>query len=978
MPRLGSAIPFVARGTEIARLRAALDRARNGAPAAVLVSGDAGVGKSRLLSEFTAAAQDQNTHLLLGRCVSVGENGLPYLPFKEIIEQVAVADPDAVSARAPLAGLTGHSVTVLANGDAGYNLGQFQLFDAVLAALSDLAAERCVVLALEDLHWSDASTRDLLVFLLSRLSNQRILIVGTYRSDDLHRRHPLRTLLTEAVRLPTVEHLNIAPFDAADSAVFVRALAGDDVEASIVSDVAARSEGNAFFAEELVAAGTSPDSGLPTMLADLLLARVEALSPAAQRVVGAMSVAGRQHIGHSALQAVLDIDDAELDAALREALHHHVLVMDGDAYTFRHALLREAVYNDLLPGERVRLHATFATRIRDVGGDDMAAWLSFHSLRSNDLVTALAASVRAAGHAMQVGAPSSELGHVEQALELWQGVDSPETHAGLDEFGLTRRAAYVAAAAGHPERAVSFARAATALVDQRDDSELQADIRRQLAEALLSDDEWDDADQAIADAWRLVEDSPPSRTRAWVLAVRAHNYRGTDHAYRRALAEQAAHDAQASGSASAEADALISLAYSDIQTGDVERACARLEKARERADEAGAPNVELRSRFNLVITRYEQGSLELAAEIADAAAARAVELGLTWSSYGIEIRWMLVMVQHARGSWADALAASSPPGERVSDTVTALLAASGAAVKVGLGRFDEADRELAAVRTQWHRDGQIAQLGGIAGIEMACWRGTPESATSITDEAIASMRASSSSRWPLGGIRLATLGLAAQADIATRARQRGDHDTRMAAVATGDRLADYAWQTHDHGLPRSDRLGPEGLAWVTRLRAETNRLHEKAGTQAWHDVVDAFGGYGDVYSAAIARWRLGEALIADGDRDGAATEVTVALETAERLGAEPLAGALRDLARRARLGVAGAQRPTTDLLTSREMAVLELVARGHTNRKIGEQLFISDKTVSVHVSRLLAKLDASSRTEAVALARQQGLLDERT
>ncbi|TDC50861.1 LuxR family transcriptional regulator [Jiangella ureilytica] len=975
VPRLGTGVPFIARGDEIGRLRAALARARTGGGGAVLVSGDAGVGKSRLLTEFLAEAGSGGAHVLLGRCLSVGEAGLPYLPFKEVVEQLRALRPGLVEARPALSGLIGRTASTAAPSREENDLGQLQLFDAMFTALAELGDDAPVLLAVEDLHWSDASSRDLLSFLVSRLAGQRLLLVGTYRSDDLHRQHPLRPLLAELVRLPVVERLDLTPFGPADTLAFVETLADGSIDAELMADVAARSEGNAFFAEELVAASaTGPVGGIPTALADVLLSRVETLSPAAQRVVGAISVTGRRHVRHAAVRSVVDLPDGELDAALREALQHHILVTDDqDGYTFRHALLREAVYADLLPGERVRLHAAYARRIVDLQQDELAGALAYHSLRSNDLPTALAASVKAADDAMRVGALAAELRHVEQALELWSAVQNPAEHAGVDELTLTRKAAYVASAAGHPERALAYAQAAVVVADRDSDSVTRADVRRQLTEAFLANGRWAEAQKTIADAWELVESQPPSRTRAWVLALRARTLWATDDDVSRSYAEQAIEDARAAGSVSAESDALISLAFNDLRAGAVEDACTLFEQARQNAVRVGSANVELRASFNLVTTRYEQGLLDAAVALADAAVQRANALGVTWSMYGLELRWLRAMVHYGHGSWDEALAAASPPGEQVSDTITALLAASAAIIKVSRGHFDDAQRELVRVRPEWHRDGQIALLAGVAGVEMAGWQGRHSDATALADEAIAAMRKGDADRWPLGGIRLAVLAIGALADAARVARLEHDTHAETAAVAEGRRFAEHARLTAQHGIPRADRLGPEGVAWLARLAAEESRLTGSTDPAPWRATVEAFG-YGDVFHAALAQWRLGEVLVTAGDRDAAAVELAAAHETAGRLGAQPLADAVRDLARRAHLALPGTVLPATGLLTPRELSVLELVARGYTNRKVGEELFISEKTVSVHLSRVMTKLGAASRTEAVSVAHQRGLL----
>ncbi|HSI94181.1 MAG TPA: AAA family ATPase [Jiangellaceae bacterium] len=981
MPRLGSGLPLIARTDELDQLHRALRRAQSGTAGAVLVSGDAGVGKSRLTSEFADLAKNEDALVLVGRCLGVGA-GLPYLPFVEVVDQLRASHPDVVADRPALAGLTGPEQRAATPADqGGSDLSQLQLFDAMLSALAALCSERVVVLVIEDLHWADPSTRDLLSFLLSRLGSQSLLVVVTYRSDDMHRQHPVRPLLAELVRLPSIERLDLQPFAPADAREFVRALLDggldDRLDDALVAAIAERSEGNAFFAEELVAAAAGGNEGLPATLADVLLARVEKLSPETQRVVRAVSVTRRQP-SHAALQAFLAIDDDRLEAALREAVQHHVLVQGDaapDVYAFRHALVREAVYNDLLPGERTRLHAAYAERISAEYDPSLAAALAYHSLHSNDLPTALTASVDAAHESIKIGALGVALGHLEQALELWDAVDDPEQRTGSHELALLRKAAYVASAAGQPERALAFGKAALDLVDQQHgDPVVAADVRRQYAQILLINLRWSEAEQIVLEAWELIKDQPPSKERAWVLEMMARRGKGhPDIGDHRTFAQAAIADAKATGSAGAEANALITLAFSDNWDGRVEQACELLEQARRRAVEAAVPDVELRAIYNLSVTCYEQGLLDLAARAADDGARRAAELGLTWSPYGLELRWFQVMVHYARGDWDRAAAAAAPPGEQVSDTISALIAASGGLVEVGRGQFAAAERMLARVRPALARDDQVAQLAGVAGAEMACWQRRPEAASQLIDEAMDAVRKNSGSEWPMGGIRMATLALAAQADLAQQARQHADARAEAAAVTKGRRYATHAEQTAEYGTPRTGKLGPEGRAWLARMRAERCRLTADHDPAMWQAVVEAFG-YGERYQQAIARWRLAEALVATGDRDAASSELSEALETAAQLGAAPLAEACRDLARRARLGLPGAAPPVADTLTPREVSVLRLVAEGRTNRQIGEELFISNKTVSVHVSRVMAKLSAGSRTEAVAIAYQRGLL----
>ncbi|MCP2166372.1 helix-turn-helix transcriptional regulator [Goodfellowiella coeruleoviolacea] len=1019
MPRLGSGIPLVARAAELGGLRAALDRADQGTAAGVLVSGDAGIGKTRLVEELAAQASAAGALVLTGRCLDVGESGLPYLPFAEALGQLRDERLAAVLARPALvrllpelaiAGRLGQrpeqaSASGLTSGmdlptalglpRTEQDVGQLQLFDAVFGLLGELAEQSCVVLLIEDLHWADASTRRLLSFLLTRLRTQRVLVVASYRTDDLHRRHPLRPLLAELVRLPIVERLELAPLSQDDACAFVRALVGDDVPDQVVRQVAAQSEGNAFFAEELIAAysGCGP-AGLPASLVDVLLARVEQFGPAAAQVVRVASAAGRQ-VAHADLRAVVDLDELALDEALREAVQRHVLVAgDDDVYRFRHALLREAVYGDLLPGERVRLHAGYARMLaaRTASGTaprGTAAALAHHSLESNDLGQALAASVRAAEEAKDLSAPAEYLGHLEQALRLWDAVPADQRPSDVDELELLRRASWAAGTAGDPERALAYARSAVALADRLGDPEAAADARQRLVQTLLVLEGHEaEANEITDQAWQLVADQPPSRTRARVLALQARVLRylgGHEQSVRRA--EQAVRDARAVGAVDAEVDALVTLALQAERTGEDEDAVRQLRLAVDLAVEGGALAEELRARYYLGLNAYEAGLIDKSIEIIDAGVARATDLGLSWSGFGLELRVIQAIAKYAGGDWDGAEAAAQPPGEAVSSVVLTRLAAAALYPLVGRGRFAEAEELITRLRENWQVDLTIPLIAGAAGAELACWRDDPDQAVERVGESLTWARRIGGP-WVLAGIRLAALGVAACADQAVRAVRRRDTDALAAAVAEGRRLHEHARLTAANGSPRTSDLGPEGVAWLARAEAELARLLAVHGpthqdgqavdaARRWADAVRAFD-YGARYEQAICRWRWAEALLAAERRDEAAEHLRQAAAVAAELGARPLAEAVEALAGRARIALRADQpvpRQTLDLFTPRERAVLELVALGRTNREVGEELYISEKTVSVHLTRVMAKLGASRRAEAVALAYDRGLLD---
>src|SRR5918998_1816469 len=480
--RLGFGIELVGRRHEVSALTGALDRAAVGKPTGLLMSGDAGVGKSRLVAEAVERAAAAGFTVLVGRCLDTAESALPYLPFTEIVGALAATRPELVAEHVALRHLLPGSLARTAATGEQRDLGQLQVFDAVLSVLDELTASTPALLVVEDLHWSDRSSRDLLFFLLSRLTGQRLVVVATYRSDDLHRRHPLRPLLSELVRLPQVERIDLRPLDTRESLELVRLLADGSLPEPKLRRIARRSEGNAFFAEELVSASSD---GLPHELVEVLVARIEGLSPTTQRVLRIASVAGRK-VSHRKLAAVSGLSDDDLEQALREAVAHHVLVPADaepgplgadDGYQFRHALLREAIYHELLPGERSRLHAAYAqllaipggTGPRGVARTGRAAELAHHAMAGHDLRLALAASVQAAEEADDREAPAEVLLHAERALELWRAVPDAEVAAGVHDDTVTRWAAWGASSTGDPDRGIALGKRALELADRRGD-----------------------------------------------------------------------------------------------------------------------------------------------------------------------------------------------------------------------------------------------------------------------------------------------------------------------------------------------------------------------------------------------------------------------------------------------------------------------------------------------------------------------------
>ncbi|MFC8820091.1 ATP-binding protein [Streptomyces rochei] len=982
MPQTSSVSPLVGREDELARLTGVLERARAGEARAVLIAGDAGVGKTRTLDEVAGRAAAAGTTVLTGHCVDLGDVGLPYLPFTEILGVLAADERfAAVLAAHPVADRLLGAGPQDAEGRDGATRSRLRLFEDVAALLAELSDVAPLLLVLEDLHWADQSSRDLLRFLLSRgvlqrpaggARGHRVALFASYRADDLHRRHPLRPLLAELVRLPSVERLELRPLPDGDVARLVRSLRERPLPEATVHRIVERAEGNAFYAEELVAATDAPVHGVPSGLADVLLIRFEQLSETAQQVLRTAAVAGRR-VGHELLRDAVGLPEEELESALREALGRQLLVSDdGDTYSFRHALAREAVYADLLPGERARLHGAFA---RLLGGpdrrSDSAAERAHHHRESHDLPQALAASLEAADHAQRIGAPAEELRHLEAALDLWSAVDAAARPDGPDAVTLTLRASAAAAHAGDLHRAVSLTRSALAGLGQDADLELAARVRYTLAGNLLRVDNLSAAFAHSSEAFALIPAEPPSPTWVWAAATHvmaARQVGEIETALR--VGRRALRVAEELGVADARADLLISVIGLEDDNRTTERGRRRLREARELARRAGNAPVELRALFNLAIGCFESGAPADCLDRAAEGLERARRSGLLSSPYAREMRYLRLLVRYTLGHWEECLREAAEdevggPPAAGAHTVAPVLY-----VALARGDLGAADRARALLDGPF--DWMVTLVAGIVLTDAAALRGDPEDAVRWARSTVARLTDDAGTP-PAVTVRLAALALSAVADTVVGLRAAGDEAEAGRWTQAAAELLEQARRSARRG--EDDRpQGPEGQAWLARAEAEWERLATGPDPAAWQRAVDGFA-HGDVYERARCRLRLAEALLAADRPQEAAREAGLAHREADRLGAAPLRERLDDLVRRARPADTG-DRATQ--LTAREQEVLRLLARGRSNRQIGEELFITAKTASVHVSNILAKLEAASRTEAVAVAYRQGLIAPET
>ncbi len=975
-PQAGSLVGRTEELETLARL-AGLTGEGSGRSGAVLLAGDAGVGKTRLLTELGGLARAAGWHVLIGHCLDFAGDSLPYVPFTEIFGRLARDVPvlsDALLQDAPALArlLPGQRLMTSADGDRHGHTRE-ELFEAVYTALRLASRSAPVLLVIEDIHWADPSTRDLLRFLFTRQLPAAVSVVISYRADDLHRRHPLRADAAEWSRLPGVARLHLQPLP--DDAVreIVHQLQPEGLAETAVRSIVRRAEGNAFFVEELVAAARRGQLMLSADLADLLLVHLDALDSDARSVLRAMSVAGRR-VGHELLAQVIGPDGPDLDRALRAAVDRSLLVAQPEGYSFRHALLAEAIYDDLLPGERTRWHQAYADVLSSGAADGTAAELARHAFAAGDAATALNAAIRAGDEAMSVGGPAEATGHYEMALGLL-AQNAVASAPGADPVDITLRANEAAIAAGTLHRALALVQEQLHELPSDADPTQRALLLQAVASTALLDDTPIDALEFTTQALQLVPEAGPLRARVMATHARANRVRAREEEAWR-WATHAAEMARSLSLPAVLADATTTLARltPDLEPEHAEQAEQSLRTSIAQAREGADVAAELRSSHGLGTLLYELGRLEEARDAYQQAADRAVRMRRPWAPFGLDGRSMAAVVSYILGDWETVLRLTDVSAEHPPMFARAMLRGVGLAVAAGRGET-QALELLPKLRAAWDREGFIAVTCGAAAIDLYGDSGDLDGAISVHDEVVELVTklwvdASFQARLRLSGLLLGQL--------ASAARRAGAAE-RSAMCERGELLREAALKA----AGKAARRGPESRAWLARVEAEylrlqwhcatdgAERLAPSAMVEAWDAATAAFDRIGHVFEAARSRARLAQALRAAGDQARAGEESARAMQAAKALGARPLITELRS----GSVQLPGPVEDRSRELTSRELEVLLLVAQGRSNRQIADLLYISAKTVSVHVSNILAKLEAASRTEAVALAQRRGLLN---
>jgi DNA-binding CsgD family transcriptional regulator len=859
-----------------------------------------------------------------------------------------------------------------------------RIFEVLLGLLRRLSHDAPVVLVLEDLHWADTSTRDLLGFLARNAIDARLLIVATYRSDELHRRHALRPLLVELERLDGVDDLELGAFDAGEVAQQLKGITGETAPAGLVSTVLARSGGNPFFAEEILAAGEAGLS-LPRSLRDTVADRIHQLGEDAQHVLRVASVAG-ERVDHRLLEAVGGVGEGRLAHGLREAIEHHLLIPSApDAppgYAFRHALVQETAYEELLPAERTQLHAAYAQAIESREDIRLAepsatpALLAHHWLRAHDLARAVPAAL-AAGRAAAAGFAFAEAQtFLERALELWPKVPPDELPADVDRLTIMEEAAEAAVQAGDARRSIDLARSALAEVDPVADPARAGILHHRLAWYFNESGDWQAGVVALERAVELIPIDPPTRARARVLADVAHSLmvRGR-FGDSLAMAEAALAISRAVDAPIAEARALNAMGLDLACRSDLERAIPILRDGYARAMRVEDPLAIFLTAVGLGWALDEAARHAESLDLALETRRHLAEIG-AGARFGGQLASKAARALYELGRWDDAAAL-------IDETIAAgptryalrWLLTNRVRLHAGRGNLAAAEADLATYEALGERVvGPDPDLVSTRRAELAIAAGSPREARELVRETLARIV---EPELDTDARALLLLGLRAEAAEADLARAAHDPRRIEAAVARG---ADLNAALRRHLVRVAEvAANPARIIDADRLLADAllGRIGGEDGASAWEAAGAARRQLGRPFELADVLAHAAEALLAERRREDGAAALAEAHAIAVELGATPLRLRIESLARRAHIGLEGVEtvEDAADRLglTRREREVLALLASGRSNRQIGEQLFMAESTAGVHVSNILAKLGVNGRHEAAAVANRIGL-----
>jgi DNA-binding CsgD family transcriptional regulator/tetratricopeptide (TPR) repeat protein len=958
--RPGSA--FVGRAVELSALQGAH---RDPTVQTVLVTGPAGIGKSRLVAEF-AARLDSRTVVLTGRCPEFGNDGMPFAPFVTIMRTL-MRRHDAAHLAELLPGprpALSRWLPELAtqSGSIEHEPEPIRLFAEILTLLERLAMAQPVVLVLEDLHWADDSSWKLLTFLVANLAEQDVLLICTYRPGGAGQ---LRSVVAELQRNAGVRLIAPEPLTKHEVGRQLAALYGREPEPGVIARVFERSGGNPLFVEAL-----SQSSGqTPAGLSELLLVGPSTL-PADTRAVLRLAAVAGSPADHALLEAAAELPQAVLYEALRQLVDQQILVATGAAYEFRHILIRQAVYDDILPIERARLHSRLSRVLSQrpalLPEERHSAALAYHAFAARDLPLALRTSWQAAALGERAGAQPERLHHLERVLELWDMVPEAARLLNVDRLTVLEHAVDAAHHCRAIDRGIHAADEALDLLDEDVDPVRAAHLlyRRARLRNQGSGGGRDD----LLHALELLPTEPPTPLRGHVLAELALTlvFVGamTDA---REHARAAAEIAERLGTPS-----LAARAYAHLGLATTADDPAAAIEHFTRAHTAAADD----TRTLLTVLVWESAALVAAGDYL--AAIETVQRGLRAAHETFRfveegpvliVKWNQALTALGRWSEAsslidDALTEQLPP------LATAALLIGHARILLDQGHpataqagLDTAERLLGD--SPWTRQYQL-ELRWVQ-CRMALQNGEPRLASRILAETLSAgdLALHPHEAWPLLVVGAQVQAALAHPPARTAEPGAADLAARMTTLASS--------------LP--------SVSAVDAAHRKVMAAATSADPSTWDDAVRSWRSLRRPYEQAQCLFEAARAHLAAGNRTAARSALSAAVGIADQIGAAPLGEAVEQLATRARLNLdrpsptaSAAAADTTDAdllgLTRRELDVLRLVARGMSNRQIAAELFISGNTAGVHVSRILGKLGVATRTQAAAIAHRHNLVTE--
>jgi DNA-binding CsgD family transcriptional regulator/tetratricopeptide (TPR) repeat protein len=942
------------RQAELERLRDSLDEARRGSGSLVLVAGEAGIGKTRLAEE---TARGTDALVLWGRATQSA--GAPYGPIVGVLRAYLRSNPGGLADCGPL---RSHLALIVPEvGEPAKASDPSTLFEAVRCAFEHIAERQCVLAVLDDLQWSDEATLDLLGALSEPLRRLRVLLIGTYRSDGLPRDHMLRRLRHELRRSGQLDELALQPLGEDDTAELLAQVLEEAPARSLTRAIHDRTQGIPFFVEELARALSLTGSLVAGRRGVELAEAGEVPLPASIRDAVLIGVADLSEPGRAAADAAAAAGEAfDLDvvvrvsseAGLAEAVERGVIVeADPGVGAFRHALTREALYADLPWLQRRAVHRRLAGALEAAGakgGEVATQWVG-----AREPSRAREAFLRAAEESRAVHAYRDAARAGREALELWPEGEAPEERiAALESYATS------AELSGDLAEAIRAWREICTLRAEAGTRKEYADAERRLAGVCeLKGDRGSasEARRAAAEAYA----SGGHAAEAAIERLAIGNYLRAEASYSGAIdmAHAAARDAEHAGRLDLALRARGLEGVALAKRGDFEAGLQTVRGGLALALEHDLTAVaaDLYQRLSLVLYdaadyRRAQETLDMALQLCRADGAQETEVACVTC---------MVYVLRERGEWPEALRLA----EELIASGTAVWVAEGlvGVVHALQGKLGSARRlassSLAVATRLGHFNMSVDTTAGLARVAAA--EGADDEAAERCRSLLARWEKSEDHHYAVKGLRWGA-GFFAR------------RDDRAGAHACAEALSRISSETGH----------PGALAALAFAIGETALADGDADTAAAQlsQAVELHAGLDLPFERAEIGLRAGVALAAAGERDPALERLRDAYLTARKLGAKPLAGeATREVSALgesvvSRLGRRAAADANGAGLSGRELEVMRLVAVGHTNREIAQQLFLSPRTVDMHVRNILRKLSCRSRVEAAHRAGELGLL----